>query len=141
MRLYKYKMQLIFYMMTVHKNKSKLFKISVLTGSILLVIMAIFHASGFHFVTQTINESNAKEFLKEIFPVLFILPSVHLLCLASLGFLSLFIQGGIKKILILISVFTMINTGLAFYLNAVLPGFLLAISALCFVISRYKLKT
>ena len=121
------------------KTKSKKSRVLILIGSLLLVIMAIFHGSGFFYVSKAINESNSEEFLKEIVPVLFAHPSIHLIGLSSFGFLTLFLQHDAKKLLLLLSLIVLMDGILAFYLGGMLPGALLSVSAICFFITRFKI--
>lgn len=123
--------------MEVKKSKSKVYKILCVSGSVLLIIMAIFHGSGFLYISETIVQSNTEEFLKEIVPVLFAHPSIHLLGLAAFGFLALSLQKESKKVLFLLSLIVIIDGLLAFYLGGILPGVLLSIAAICFINAGY----
>lgn len=125
--------------MVERKTKSKKSRVLILIGSILLTIMAVFHGSGFVYVSDAISKSNSEDFLKEIVPVLFAHPSIHLIGLASFGFLTLFLQYDAKKILFLLSAFVFIDGILAFYLGGIIPGALLSASALCFSIAGFKI--
>ena len=86
--------------MVKQKTKSKTSRILILIGSILLFIMAIFHGSGLFYVSDLMNESNAEVFLKEIIPVLFAHPSIHLIGLTALGITTLYLKYDSKKNLI-----------------------------------------
>jgi len=122
------------------RKKSKTFRILCLAGSILLFTMAIFHGSGFSYVQDTINESNSEGFLKEIVPILFAHPSIHLIGLAAFGILTLFLDNEMKKILIVLSSLVFIDALLAFYLGGTIPGILLSLAALCFIIAGFILN-
>jgi len=113
-------------------------KILILLGSFFLLVMAFFHGSGFTFITQTINDSNTDGFLKEIIPVLFVHPSIHLVGLAAFGVLSLSLTQDAKKVLGLLSSLIIIDALLAFYLGGVLPGSLLLVATTCFVLAMVK---
>lgn len=109
-------------------------------GSVLLLVMAIIHGSGFYYVSEVIGQSNTEEFLKEVVPSLFAHASIHLLGLAAFGFLTLFIQQEIKKVLWLLSFLVTVDALLAFYLGAIVPGVLLLLSATCFFMTGLKKK-
>ncbi len=126
--------------MVVAITKSKVPKVLCLIGSIFLLVMAIFHGSGFNYVRSTINESNAEEFLKEIVPVLFAHPSIHLIGLAAFGMLCLFLKQEAAKILMLLSFIVLTDAFLAFYLGGILPGVLLMIPTFSFAIGSFYLK-
>ncbi len=125
--------------MDANTSKSKANKISGVIGSSLLLVMALFHGSGFSFVRETILESNSKDFLKEIVPVLFAHPSIHLIGLAAFGILSITIEKkASKKVLLLLSLLILADALLAFYLGGILPGILLSVATLCFVLASRK---
>ena len=81
------------------------------------------------------KESNSELFLKEIFPVLFVLPSIYLFGLGILGILTLFMRHETKKILFFTTSFVLINSILAFYLRSLIPGILLIFSSLTFLLA------
>ena len=128
--------------MTETKRKLKAYKALCLVGSILLFVMAIFHVSGFFYVSESIMKSNAEGFLKEIVPVLFVHPSIHLIGLSAFGILTIFLNNDNKKVLVLLSLIVIADALLAFYLGGTLPGILLTVAALCFIMasSKYKQK-
>ncbi len=119
-------------------KSTKWIKVLHLTASTLLLLMAGFHASGTQYVSGVMLESNASPFLKEIFPVLFILPSLHLLGLAVLGIWALQFGNARRKIAWFIAASVMITTLLAFYLGAILPGGILLTTFLIFTIAAVK---
>lgn len=120
------------------EENSKIFKVLCILGSLLLLIMALFHGSGYSFIKETMDKSNVELFLKEITPTLFIHPSIHLIGLAALGFLAMYIKKGKQKVLLLLSLFIVIDALLAFNLGGVVPGILLLASFLCFIIASLK---
>lgn len=119
-------------------SKNSITKTSTIVDCVLLSGMALFHGSGIIYVTELVQQSNAKPFIKEIFPVLFVHPSIHLLGLAALGILTLFMKYEIGKILLFISILVFINAVLAFFLNATIPGILLILSAFIFGLAASK---
>jgi len=112
---------------------TKTSKALCLIGSTLLIFMAGFHGVGFTYVKEAINASNAEQFLKQIVPVLFAHPSIHLLGLAAFGILPIFLAQGARKVLILLAILVVADALLALYLGGVVPGVLLLTAALCFV--------
>ena len=119
---------------------TKIPNVVCIIGIVLLVIMAIFHGSGLYYVTEKMLASNADSFLKEILPVLFVHPSMHLLGLAVLGIISLSMKQEAPKVLFLLSVLIIIDAFLAIYLGGVLPAILLLSAAVCFIITGYQKK-
>ncbi|MEM8900286.1 MAG: hypothetical protein AAGC85_19375 [Bacteroidota bacterium] len=115
------------------QKQSKTFRLLIFLGSFLLLFMGGFHGSGLRYVTEKMTSSNASDFLKDIFPILFVHPSIHMVGLAALGFLSLFLKTDGKKILWLVAVLVIIDSCLAFFLGGILPGILLALSAFAYV--------
>lgn len=126
--------------MVDQKTKSKTTRILILIGSILLVIMATFHASGFFYVSDSINKLNAEGFLKEIVPVLFAHPSIHLIGLAALGVLTLYLKYEAKKILLLLTIMVIIDTILAFNIGGLIPGLILTLPFICFSIAVFNMN-
>ncbi len=116
----------------------KIAKILTIVGSVLLLIMAAFHGSGFFFVSGAISESNAAGFLKDIVPVLFTHPSIQLVFLAAFGLLALSIGSGARRVLALVSLAVFADVALAVYLGGIVPAVLLAIAAICFGVASYR---
>ena len=112
---------------------SKSSKIACAFGIVLLLVMAAFHGSGFFFVSEAITSSNAEPFLKDIVPVLFAHPSIHLLVLAGFGVLAFFLSRDARKLLVLIGIAVFADAGLGFYLGGMIPGSMLSAAALCVV--------
>jgi hypothetical protein len=120
------------------KNPSKASKLFCVTGSTLLLLMGMFHGTGFFYVSEALEKSNAESFLKKIVPVLFAHPSIHLIGLSALGVLALFLKQDRGKLLWSLALLVLIDALLAFYLGGWIPGILLTVAALCFVFSGYK---
>ncbi|MEL6663296.1 MAG: hypothetical protein AAFR33_09855 [Pseudomonadota bacterium] len=67
-------------------------RISIITcalGIAFVLAIAVLHASGFGTFTAQMNESNAGPFLKDMFPILYLMPSLYLAVLAAFGVLAL----------------------------------------------------
>jgi len=112
-------------------------KILCLIGSSILFIIAVFHGSGFNYVNSLVLSSDVPDFIKEVFPVLFILPSLQLLGLATFGFIAPYLKDTVHKILIPLSIFILADAALAIYLDALIPALVLALSACLFVLSIF----
>ncbi len=111
-----------------------------IVGSILLIMMAVFHGSGYSYVASAIGESDAENFLKQIVPVLFAHPSIHLIELAAFGILAMFLGPAASKVLTLLAALIMVDGALAFYLGGILPGILLFGAALSFIVASVKIR-
>ncbi|NER18794.1 hypothetical protein [Spongiivirga citrea] len=112
---------------------SQLAKISNIFGGIFLIIMALFHGSGYSYISEMIHSSNTEDFLKDIVPTLFIHPSIHLLGLAAFGFLAFFLGPASKKVLVTIAILVFIDALLGFFIGGIVPGLLLSLAAFCFL--------
>lgn len=123
---------------TNSKNATKASKILCITGSTLLLILGAFHGSGFFYVSEAIEKSNAEAFLKEIVPVLFAHPSIHLIGLSAFGILALFLKQDLRKLTWLLAVLIILDALLAFYLGGMIPGFLLLAAAICFIVAGLR---
>ncbi len=100
--------------------------------------MGVFHGSGFFYVSESIQESNAEGFLKDIVPALFAHPSIHLIGLAAFGILTLFLKHDLRKVTWLLAVLIVLDALLGFYLGGMIPGLLLLVAAICFVVAGLK---
>jgi len=104
-------------------------------GSVLLLLMAGIHGSGFNYLTGLMNTADAPAFIKQIFPVLFVHPSLHLVGLAAFALLTLRMPHEGKKVLFLVAVLVVLDSLLAFILGGVVPGILLVLAGLAFFLS------
>lgn len=59
-------------------------------GVLFVSTIAVLHGSGFGRFSAEMNQSNASDFLKGMFQVLYILPSLFLVVLAAFGVLAIF---------------------------------------------------
>ena len=106
-----------------------MFRTLGLIGTLIILIMAAFHGSGLRFVNEVMTKSNAADFLQEIFPVLFIQPSLHLLTLAAFSVLGLFFLPDGRRVLQLTAVALLMDAVLALILQAWLPAGMLILAA------------
>lgn len=108
-----------------------------ITASLLLLFMAVFHGSAFFYVKESIVNSNAEEFLKDIVPVLFAHPSVHLVGLAAFGFSTLSLGPTAWKVRRILVLLIALDAALAFYLGGMIPGLLLLTAAGCVAVGSW----
>ncbi len=108
-------------------------------ASSLLLVMAIFHLSGIEYVNSLVQSVEISDLIKDIFPVLFILPSVQLLGLASFGLISISLGNKAKLTLMLISIFIALDAILAFVIGALIPGFVLLTPAIIFTMVSFRI--
>jgi len=112
----------------------------VFLGLFLITVMAAFHLSGIQYVTSQMNASNAKDFRKSIFGVLFVHPTLHLILLGILGGIALSLKAQAWKILYFIAGSLAIDGVVAFYLGAIPPGILLWVAASLFALAGFTNK-
>lgn len=112
---------------------TKIAKILCYIGSGLLLLMGLFHGSGLSYFSGLIKESDANDLLKEVVPVLFAHPSIHLLGLAALGILVTTMQQVFNKLLIFLVIMIGIDAGLGFYVGGPIPGIALSTAAAFFL--------
>lgn len=106
-------------------------------ASILLLIIGLFHGSGIIYISGMVQKSDVSNLVKNVFPVLFISPSVQLL---GLGVIALFTvnKHANYKILFTLSILVLINSIFAFWLNAVIPGLILLTPSLIYFIAAWS---
>ncbi len=109
-------------------SKQKAFGI---IGSSILLLVAVIHGFGTEYVTGLINSSNLNAFIKEIFPVVFIHPSIHLIGIAILGFYSLSLGASGSRIFKILGLLIAFDSGMAFYLKELAPALILLSAAIC----------
>jgi len=119
-------------------STNKIPQIFTIIGILLLIVMAAFHGSGINYINGLIRESNADDLLKAIVPVLFAHPSIHLIGMALMGVLTLFMQYERRKVLYAIGLLILVDAALAFYLGGILPGVLLSLAACSFIFAGMR---
>ena len=113
-------------------------KVLCMIGSGLLLAKAIFHGSGINYINNMVNASDLPGFIKGVFPVLFILPTIQLVGFAVFGLIASYMKTQANKILIPLSVLILIDAILAFYLKAIIPGVILLVPFLFFMLVAYS---
>ena len=119
-------------------NITKTSKIFCIIGSSFLCIMGAFHGSGFFYISELMEQSNADLFLKDIVPVLFAHPSIHLIGLAGLGVLALFLKQDFRKLAWALSAIVLVDAILGFAVGGLIPGILITLAACCFLLAGLK---
>jgi len=90
-------------------------------GIVFVLAIAALHGSGYGYLTEQMNQTNASDFLKEIFPVLFIMPSLYLSLLAAFGVLAIAKPQARRMICFMLAPAVMIAGALALMLGEWLP--------------------
>lgn len=119
------------------KTSGSISKVLCIIASSLLVFIALFHASGIGYITEIVQKSDLSTFIKDIFPVLFIIPTLQLLALAAFGILVTKMKTQTNTILLLLSLFVLIDALLAFYLNAWIPALILVLPGIMYLLAVY----
>ncbi len=107
-------------------------KVFSMSGALLLLFMAAYHGSGVVEISADLAGSNAPDYLKNIFPILFLNTSLYL---ATLAVFALFaaISAASRSLNALIAVSAFANAGLGAYLNEWLPAGVLAFIGVLFI--------
>ena len=108
-------------------------------ASILLLFVGLFHGSGINYINGTVQTSNVSQLVKDVFPVLFISPSIQLIGLGIIGLFAVNKHTN-YNILLTLSILVLTNSILAFWLNAIIPGFILLIPSLIYLIAAWSSK-
>ncbi|WP_421870733.1 hypothetical protein [Marinoscillum sp.] len=106
---------------------------------ILLLAVGILHMSGINYINDMVQQSDVSDLVKQIFPILFLAPSIQLIVLAIFGLIAL--SKPSRIVYALISVFVLIDAIFAFWLNALIPGVILLLPGVIFVFLAWKPKT
>lgn len=114
---------------------AKLVKTLGVVGSLLLLITAAFHASGFPQVNEAISHSDVSAFLRRAVPGLWLHFSIHLTLLGVAGIWGSFRGAGASRsIFIFLAAAVAIDTAIVLMLAGFFAGVvLLGAAALCFV--------
>lgn len=102
-------------------------------GSILLLVTAVLHGSGYTQVSAAISKSNASAFLKHVVPGLWVHFSIHLAILATFGLVLAFSIQRLRILFALLALAAVADAAWAFLLAGFFVGVALpAAAALCF---------
>ncbi len=92
-----------------------------LLGIIFVLVIAALHASGFSHYTNQMNETNASVFLKDMFPILYVIPSLYLIILAAFGALAIFLKKARRSICLILAPAVLAAGALALMLGEWVP--------------------
>ncbi len=109
-----------------------------LIGVVLLVGMAGLHSSGTFYLSGLLAESDARGFLKEIFPIVFAHVSLHLLVLAAFGLLAAFSPAARRPVAAIVAGAIALDAAIALALGAWPPAVLLVAAAASFALAAYR---
>ena len=105
-------------------------------GSVLLLVTAVLHGSGYFQVSDAISKSNASAFLKDVVPGLWAHFSIHLVILAAFGIVLAFSRHRTRALTALLALAAAADAAWAFSLAGFFVGVALPIAAaLCFAVA------
>lgn len=114
-------------------------KTSCTIASILLLIIGLFHGSGINFINGLVQESDVSQLVKNVFPVLFISPSIQLIGIGVIGLFA--VNENVNyKILFTLSVLVLMDVIFAFWLDALIAGIILLIPAAIYLVAAWSSK-
>ncbi|MEM6830533.1 MAG: hypothetical protein AAF551_08440 [Bacteroidota bacterium] len=114
-------------------------KTSCTIASILLLIIGLFHGSGINFINGLVQESDVSQLVKNVFPVLFISPSIQLIGIGVIGLFA--VNENVNyKILFTLSVLVLMDVIFAFWLDALIPGIVLLIPSAIYLVAAWSSK-
>lgn len=119
-------------------NRPGVMNVLCAIACILLLAVGILHLSGINYINDMVQQSNVSDLVKQIFPILFLAPSIQLIVLAIFGLIAL--SKPSRIVYALIAVFVLIDAVFAFWLNALIPGLILLLPGVIFVFLAWKLK-
>ncbi len=112
---------------------SRAVKILCVIGSLLLLVTAVFHATGYSEVSEAISGSDASAFLKRAVPGLWVHFSIHLIVLAAFGVVVSFSAHRARSLMALLALAVAGDAAFVFALASFFTGVALLIAtALCF---------
>lgn len=109
-----------------------------LIASAFLFTMGILHLSGINYFKDLVLSSDLSPMIKDVFPVLFALPSLQLIGFSIVGAMEIFSRGDSSKVFRLLSLLVFLDAIVAVYLGVWLPAILLFIPAGLFLILCYR---
>ncbi len=115
-------------------------RISCLLGILFVLAIAALHASGFPYYNGQMVESNASDFLKGMFPILYFMPSLYLFFMAVFGVLALVTPAARRSICLALAAAVFGCGALALLLREWTPVVVMGAGAALFVISALTVK-
>lgn len=116
---------------------SKTARVLAAIAALILVVTAVFHATGYSSLIDEVGKSSLSSFFRQSLPGIWLFFSWHLLAVAcALGWAALFGFGPARPLLIFLSVLVGVDTLFVFSIAGVFAGtVLLALAALCTIIA------
>ena len=103
------------------------------TGSLLLIVTAVFHGTGIAELDDALTRSHAPEFLEGAILAVWVHFSIHLILLAFLGSIASFMARNARRMLAATASVAAVDAALVAYFVGYLAGVaLLAAASLCF---------
>ncbi|HXD37190.1 MAG TPA: hypothetical protein VN624_11080 [Rhodanobacter sp.] len=111
-------------------------RILCVIGSILLLVTAVLHGTGYYAISGAISRSSASAFLKHVVPGLWVHFSMHLVVLAAFGLVLAFSLHRTRSLVALLALAVAADAAWAFSLAGFFVGVALLIAAaLCFALA------
>ncbi len=114
--------------------------VSCTIGIAFVLAIAALHISGFDHYTSQIRESDASDFLKDMFPILYAMPSLYLLTLGAFGVLALFAPTARRPICLILAVAVVAAGALALMLGEWIPVAVMSGGALFFLVAALTVR-
>ncbi|MEO1044604.1 MAG: hypothetical protein AAFX04_04110 [Pseudomonadota bacterium] len=102
-----------------------------------MLAIAGLHISGFGDFTAEMNASNASDFLKDMFPILYAMPSLYLLVLSLFAVVALFLPAARRPLCLILAAGVFACGALALMLNEWIPMVVMGFGALLFLVSAF----
>ena len=114
-------------------------KILCAIGCVLLLVTALFHATGYSEVRDALSESNVSTFLKGALPGVWLHFSMHLAVLVAFGIVALLSAQAVRSLLALLALAVAVDAALVFSVAGFFAGVaLLGAAALCFAVAAIQ---
>jgi len=114
-------------------------KILCAIGCVLLLVTAIFHATGYSVVRDAMAASSIPAFFRDALPGVWLHFSIHLVVLVFFGAVALFTTHGARSLLSLLALAVSVDAALVFYFAGFFAGVALLIAAaLCFALAAIQ---
>ena len=103
--------------------------ISCALGVLFVLAIAILHATGFERFTNEMNQTDASTMMKDMFPVLYLMPSLYLAALAAFGVLAMLDRRSRRSICLILAPAVLLAGALALLLGEWLPLVVMGVGA------------
>ena len=112
--------------------------ISCALGVLFVLAIAGLHASGFERFTDQMNQTDASSMLKDMFPVLYLMPSLYLAALAAFGILAMVDRRSRRSICVILAPAVLLAGALALLLGEWLPLVVMGVGGGLFAFAALK---